>query len=71
VLQTTVDQLRGDLPGRYLAKMGSGGFRYLLENGVVYKNAHLRARSGEDEDVAGPQGGKDSLINRTEKENLQ
>jgi len=40
VLQITVDQLRGDLPGRYLAKMGSGGFRYLLENGVVYKNAH-------------------------------
>ena len=40
ILQITVDQLRGDLPGRYLAQMGSGGFRYLLENGVVYKNAH-------------------------------
>lgn len=40
ILQITVDQLRGDLPRRYLAKMGSGGFRYLLENGVVYDNAH-------------------------------
>jgi len=40
VLQITVDQLRGDLPGRYLSKMGTGGFRYFLENGVVYKNAH-------------------------------
>jgi len=40
VLEITVDQLRGDLPERYLARMGSGGFRYLLENGAVYKNAH-------------------------------
>jgi len=40
VLQITVDQLRGDLPRRYLDKMGSGGFRYLLKKGVVYENAH-------------------------------
>jgi predicted AlkP superfamily pyrophosphatase or phosphodiesterase len=40
VLQITVDQLRGDMPERYLARMGEGGFRYLLEKGVVYKNAH-------------------------------
>ncbi len=40
VLQITVDQLRGDLPRRYLQQMGTGGFRYLLENGVVYANAH-------------------------------
>jgi len=40
ILQITVDQLRGDLPGRYLDRMGEGGFRYLLENGVVYANAH-------------------------------
>ncbi len=40
VLQITVDQLRGDLPGLYLDKMGKGGFRYLLENGVVYEDAH-------------------------------
>ncbi len=40
VLQITVDQLRGDLPRRYLAKMETGGFRYLLEKGVVYENAH-------------------------------
>ncbi|MCX2983176.1 alkaline phosphatase family protein [Halieaceae bacterium IMCC14734] len=40
VLQITVDQLRGDLPARYLEKMGKGGFRYLLSEGVVYENAH-------------------------------
>ena len=40
ILQITVDQLRGDLPTRYLDKMGKGGFRYLLSEGVVYENAH-------------------------------
>lgn len=40
VLQITVDQLRGDMPARFLPMMGQGGFRYLLEKGVVYKNAH-------------------------------
>ncbi len=35
VLQITVDQLRGDLPARYLDRMGEGGFRYLLNEGVV------------------------------------
>ncbi|RLE28905.1 MAG: alkaline phosphatase family protein, partial [Acidobacteria bacterium] len=40
VLQITVDQLRGDQPGRFLDRMGQGGFRYLLEQGVVFKNAH-------------------------------
>jgi len=40
VLQITVDQLRGDLPGRFLAGMGEGGFRYLLDNGVVFLDAH-------------------------------
>lgn len=40
ILQITVDQLRGDLPRRYLRKMGPDGFRFLLEQGVVYENAH-------------------------------
>ena len=40
VLQITVDQLRGDMPEWYLNKMGKGGFRYLLEKGVVYEDAH-------------------------------
>jgi predicted AlkP superfamily pyrophosphatase or phosphodiesterase len=39
-LQITVDQLRGDLPTRYYDRLGDGGFRYLWENGVVYRNAH-------------------------------
>lgn len=40
ILQITVDQLRGDLPARFLDRMGERGFRYLLEQGVVYANAH-------------------------------
>lgn len=40
VLQITVDGLRGDLLNRYGDRFGSGGFRYLLENGVVYTDAH-------------------------------
>ena len=39
ILQVTVDQLRGDLPTRYLERMGKGGFRYLLDEGVVFSNA--------------------------------
>ncbi len=40
ILQITVDQLRGDMPYRYLDKMGKSGFNYLLKEGVVYKDAH-------------------------------
>jgi len=40
ILQITVDQLRGDLPARFLDRMGDGGFRYFLEEGIVYGNAH-------------------------------
>ena len=40
ILQITVDQLRGDMPTAYLDKMGKGGFRYLLNEGLVYKDAH-------------------------------
>ncbi len=40
ILQITVDQLRGDLPTRYYERLGEGGFRYLWENGIVYRNAH-------------------------------
>jgi predicted AlkP superfamily pyrophosphatase or phosphodiesterase len=40
VLQITVDQLRGDLPGRFVKNMGEGGFRYLMNQGVWYANAH-------------------------------
>lgn len=40
ILQITVDQLRGDLPGRHLDQFGEGGFRYLMEQGLHYTNAH-------------------------------
>lgn len=40
ILQITVDQLRADLPKRYLHRMGKGGFNYLYSQGVVYNNAH-------------------------------
>jgi predicted AlkP superfamily pyrophosphatase or phosphodiesterase len=40
ILQITVDQLRGDLPDKYMKHMGAGGFRWLKSNGIWYKNAH-------------------------------
>jgi predicted AlkP superfamily pyrophosphatase or phosphodiesterase len=40
ILQITVDQLRGDLPDKFMKNMGSGGFRYLKEKGIWYNNAH-------------------------------
>jgi predicted AlkP superfamily pyrophosphatase or phosphodiesterase len=40
ILQITVDQFRGDLPTRYADRLGEGGLRYLLEEGIHYNNAH-------------------------------
>jgi predicted AlkP superfamily pyrophosphatase or phosphodiesterase len=40
IVQITVDQLRGDMPIRHLKQFGEGGFRYLLEEGIHYNNAH-------------------------------
>ena len=40
ILQITVDQLRGDLPTRYYDRLGDGGFRYLWEKGIVFRDAH-------------------------------
>lgn len=40
IVQITVDQLRGDLPTRYSERLGSGGFKYLWQEGLVYRDAH-------------------------------
>ncbi|MFD0980617.1 alkaline phosphatase family protein [Tropicimonas aquimaris] len=40
ILQITVDQLRGDMPIRHQSQFGEGGFRYLMEAGIHYTNAH-------------------------------
>jgi predicted AlkP superfamily pyrophosphatase or phosphodiesterase len=40
ILQITIDGFRGDLINRYASGFGEGGFRYLLDHGVVYTNAH-------------------------------
>ena len=47
ILQITVDQLRGDLPGRYLKNMGEGGYRYLMDHGVWYADAHHESAKPE------------------------
>ena len=47
VLQITVDALRGDLPGRFSNKLGDGGFRYLLEQGIHYTAAHYQHANTE------------------------
>ncbi len=51
ILQITVDALRGDFPTRYQHVLGEGGFRYLLNNGIVYKNAHYQ--HGNTETIVG------------------
>lgn len=47
ILQITVDQLRGDLLRRHEDQFGEGGFRYLLERGTVYEDAHHRHANTE------------------------
>jgi len=42
VLQITIDQMRGDFPMRYKDRLGKGGFRYLMEKGIHYSNAHFK-----------------------------
>ncbi len=42
VLQITIDQMRGDFPMRYKDRLGEGGFRYLMEQGTHYANAHFQ-----------------------------
>ena len=40
IVQITVDALRGDLPMRYKNVLGENGFRYLMDKGINYENAH-------------------------------
>jgi predicted AlkP superfamily pyrophosphatase or phosphodiesterase len=47
ILQITVDALRGDLPGRFKNVLGDGGFRYLMEDGIHYTNAHYQHANTE------------------------
>jgi hypothetical protein len=47
VLQITVDGLRADLIDRYKDRFIDGGFNYLLDNGVVYTNAHYQHANTE------------------------
>lgn len=47
VLQITVDGLRADLLNRYGAGFGQGGFRYLMENGTYFTNAHYQNANTE------------------------
>lgn len=51
VLQITVDGLRGDLLERYQHNFGDGGFRYLMEQGAYYTNAHYQ--HGNTETIVG------------------
>jgi predicted AlkP superfamily pyrophosphatase or phosphodiesterase len=47
ILQITVDALRGDLPNRFADVLGDGGFRYLMEQGIYYTNAHYQHANTE------------------------
>jgi len=47
ILQITIDALRGDLPSRYNNVLGKGGFRYLMDEGIHYRNAHYQHANTE------------------------
>jgi predicted AlkP superfamily pyrophosphatase or phosphodiesterase len=47
VLQVTVDGLRADLLNRYKNGFGKGGFRFLMEEGTYYTNAHYQHANTE------------------------
>jgi len=47
VLQITIDGLRNDLLYRYGQRFGPGGFRYLLDSGTVFTNAHYQHANTE------------------------
>ena len=47
VVQITVDGLRADLIERYKHNFSDGGFRYLMDEGVYYKNAHYQHANTE------------------------
>ncbi len=47
ILQITVDQLRGDFIQRYEDRLGEGGFRHLLDQGIYYTNAHYQHANTE------------------------
>jgi hypothetical protein len=47
VLQITVDGLRRDLLDRYGQRFSQGGFRYLLESGAFFTNAHYQHANTE------------------------
>ncbi|WP_375754079.1 alkaline phosphatase family protein [Vibrio sp. HN007] len=51
VLQITVDALRGDLLNRYKHNFGDDGFRYLMDEGTYYTNAHYQ--HGNTETIVG------------------
>ncbi|MGF1695162.1 alkaline phosphatase family protein [Vibrio lamellibrachiae] len=51
VLQITVDGLRGDLLDRYKHNFGEDGFRYLMDEGIHYTNAHYQ--HGNTETIVG------------------
>jgi len=53
ILQITVDQLRGDMPDKFMKNMGDGDFRYLKYNGIWYSNTHYgHVRKTEPKDIA-------------------
>jgi predicted AlkP superfamily pyrophosphatase or phosphodiesterase len=48
VLQITIDGLRADLINRYEKGFGEGGFRFLIEKGAYFTNAHYQHANTEN-----------------------
>ena len=42
VVMLTIDGLRGDFVTRFEGRFGAGGFKYLLDEGLHFSNAHYQ-----------------------------
>jgi predicted AlkP superfamily pyrophosphatase or phosphodiesterase len=70
VVFISIDQLRGDLPLRMKDRFGQHGFRYFMDHGVYYTNAHFRhattfTASGHATLVTGGNPAQHGLIGNT------
>ena len=58
ILQITVDQLRGDMLTQFVGdRLTDGGFKYVLDNGVSFVDAHHPHANTET--IIGPAQGTD------------
>ena len=76
ILVIVIDQMRGDYLPHMQSRLGPGGFRRILDRGVVYTNAHYRhgitvTASGHATIVTGANAAEHGIINNLWYDPLQ